>query len=727
MNKLHSEADQIKQAGLIYVKSGLSVLPTDKDKIPLLKSWKNRQCEIPSEESVRADFSKPGTCIALVTGKISRNLEILDFDFFGELFDPWEELVEKESPGLIERLVKQKTQNNGFHIAHRCPEIEIPGNAKLASDCIEVSGPGEHEFKGKKLKAIERNGKFYITPTYIETRGEGGYFLAYPSPGYRIKQNRFSQVPNISKQEREILIESAKALNKFMPEHRGGVKAVKDRSSNELTPGDDFDDRGNVESILQAHGWVNTGRRATVNGDPGEHWRRPGKDRGQSATLINGKRLYVFSTNATPFESDQIHTPFAIYATLEHSGDFSAAAKELSSQGYGSKPEIGLKPATIEKTTSLSFPYQVMTGAAGYFANVYGSVIEAPEHFLFMAYLTCLGAVLSKRLTIKSELQTQPRLYVALVGESATDRKSTTLKVADNHFRDIVNQFSSCWGVGSAEGLQKLMKKNQDNDSPGTVLILDELKSFVNKCKIDSSILLPTVNTLFESNRFESHTKKKSIEIESAHLCMLAASTLNTYERIYTPAFIDIGFPNRVFLVTGTAKRKFSFPEKVDQSDIETMKDNLIEILRHAGNYSELNITTQAKEIFHKWYLNLEPSVHARRLDGYALRFMILLAANNLKNEIDTETANHAIALCDWQLEIRKIHDPIDADSEIAKMEERIRRVLNQGTLKDRELKQKTGAYRSGLWVYNSGINNLQKGQEIGWDKKNKQWFLAEI
>jgi hypothetical protein len=721
-----SKPGHVVKAALTYTKSGLSVVPTGKDKIPL-NSWKPMQIAIPSGESVKIDFSKPGTCVALVAGKVSGNLEMLDFDFEGTFFDAWKELVEKEFPGLIERLIKQKTQNGGCHIAYRCPDTEIPGNMKLASECIEVPNQGDHEFKGKAFKAISRNGKYFIAPTFIETRGEGGYFLAYPSPGYLIEQNRFSQIPNISKEEREILIESAKALNKWVPEQTTSTKPTKTKYLDQKTPGDDFEQRGDVESVLKNHGWTNTGRTATVNGDPGEHWRRPGKERGQSATLINGKRLFVFSTNAAPFESDRVYTPFAIYAMLNNGGSFSAAAKELYRQGYGSKPEPELKPAAIKKPTSSLFPYQVMTGAAGYFANVYGSVIEAPEHFLFMAYLTCLGAVLSKRLTIKSELQTQPRLYVALVGESATDRKSTTLKIADNHFRSVVDQFSSCWGVGSAEGLQKMMKKNQEDDLPGTILILDELKSFVNKCKIESSILLPTVNTLFESNRFESHTKNKSIEIENAHLCILAASTLNTYERIYTPAFIDIGFPNRVFLVTGTAKRQFSFPEKVDQSDTDVMKSNLREVLRHAGNCPEFNITAEAKEMFHKWYLNLESSVHARRLDGYALRFMILLAANNMKDEIDVETVNHAIALCDWQLEIRKMHDPVDADSEIAKMEERIRRALNQGPLKDRELKQKTGAYRSGLWVYNSALKNLQKGQEIGWDKKNKQWFWAEI
>jgi replicative DNA helicase len=53
-----------------------------------------------------------------------------------------------------------------------------------------------------------------------------------------------------------------------------------------------------------------------------------------------------------------------------------------------------------QKDTDLSFPYQVMTGAAGYFTNVYEEVVEAPAHFLFMAFFTCLGAAVSPRLTL---------------------------------------------------------------------------------------------------------------------------------------------------------------------------------------------------------------------------------------------------------------------------------------------------------------------------------------
>ena len=105
---------------------------------------------------------------------------------------------------------------------------------------------------------------------------------------------------------------------------------------------------------------------------------------------------------------------------------------------------------------------------------------------------------------------------------------------------------------------------------------------------------------------------------------------------------------------------------------------------------------------------------------------MLLLAINNLKTVIDTETTQAAIDLCNWQLEVRKLHDPIDADSVHAKMEELVRRHLSKGALRDRELKQKVNANRVGIWVYDSAIKNLRKAEEIAWNRKNKTWFLAE-
>jgi Bifunctional DNA primase/polymerase, N-terminal len=722
-----SKANQIVKAALTYARSGLSVVATGKNKIPL-NPWKHLQNEIPSEESIKADFSKPGTCVAIITGRVSGNVETIDFDFNAEKFSPWKDLVEKDAPNLIDCLVIQKTQSGGCHVTYRCVDGQIPGNTKLASSWIQVQNDGEIRYKNKKLKPIKRNGKFYLNPTYIETRGEGGYFLADPSPGYQIEQHDFSKTPNISPEEREILIEAAMAFNECPPEEPKSTKTAKIKNPHELSPGDDFDQRGDVVPLLLKHGWTNTGRKSTGNVDPGEHWRRPGKERGQSATLFDGKRLYVFSTNGAPFESDGKYSPFAIYAMLEHGGDFSAAAKALYSQGYGSKREKELKPFAVKDKTDLSFPYHVMTGAAGYFADTYVDYIEAPAQFLFIAYLACLGAVISPRLRLRSVLDTQARIFAVLLGESATERKSTTLNIVAKHFKSVVEDFNICWGVGSAEGLQKVLnrKTRNENKPMGTLLTYDELKAFVSKCNIDSSVLLPIVNTLFESNLYETHTKKQDINIDDAYLSMMAATTINTYNRIYNAAFLDIGFPNRIFLVSGTAERKHSIPQKVPEYETDQMKNHLIKVLQHVGQSLELDVTPKAKEIYHKWYMSLEQTLHAKRLDTYSLRFMMLLAVNNLKREIDADTVNDAIALCNWQLEIRKMYDPIDAEGKTAKMEESIRRVLKREPLKDYQLKQATGANRAGLWVFESAKKNLERSKEIAWGKKDKQWFYIE-
>ena len=365
----------------------------------------------------------------------------------------------------------------------------------------------------------------------------------------------------------------------------------------------------------------------------------------------------------------------------------------------------------------LQFPNYVMTGVAGKFATLYAHHLEAPTHFFFMCFLTCLGSVLGNRLTLATEIKPQPRFYTILLGESADDRKSTAIKKTVRFFKSTMESFQVCWGVGSAEGLQKRLQK-----SACLLLCLDEFKQFVGKCKIDASVLLPCVNTLFESNSYESWTKKSEICLQEVYLSLLAASTVQTYERTWDSSFTDIGFNNRLFLVPGSGQKKHSFPSKVPEYEVELIKTEVGKVLKHAGYNPELDLTPDAKERFHDWYLNLERSLHAKRLDAYALRLMALLAVNELKTAVDLDIVDKVLSICDWQLEARQVHDPIDADNETAKMEEKIRRVLSKAPRTDRELKQYTNVKKTGLWVYERAKKNLLHAREIAWDKASKRY-----
>ena len=295
------------QAAIAYTEAGLSVLPAGQDKRPTV-GWKILQKEIAHRNEVTRFFHNGEASLGIVCGNVSGNLEVIDFDKSGRDYDRWAEDVEKEVPGLVERLVKQQTQSGGYHIAFRCSQITTPGNQKLATDPDgSVS---------------------------IETRGECGYILAYPSSGYDIKQGLFSRVPDITPAERAALLLTAKLLDKRTDgpvQHRTPVVP---RESQGDAPGDDFNARGDVASLLEKHGWIQTRSQATVEGG-GFHWRRPGKRDGQSATLFANNHLYVFSSNAHPFDSDRVYDPFGVYTMLEHGGDFKTAAKALGSQGYG--------------------------------------------------------------------------------------------------------------------------------------------------------------------------------------------------------------------------------------------------------------------------------------------------------------------------------------------------------------------------------------------------------
>jgi putative DNA primase/helicase len=180
--------------------------------------------------------------------------------------------------------------------------------------------------------------------TIVEVKGEGGYCLAPPSPAACHRTGRcytfvggkdLTAIPVISEEEREILLDCARALNCWEDPRRRAYVARPRRGpeGGARRPGDDFNLRGDWGEILQRHGWkwVGSGGAGT------DLWRRPGKATGSSATTNFGGSdlLFVFSSNAEPFDEWTAYTKFHAYALLEYDEDFRAAAAALAKRGYG--------------------------------------------------------------------------------------------------------------------------------------------------------------------------------------------------------------------------------------------------------------------------------------------------------------------------------------------------------------------------------------------------------
>jgi hypothetical protein len=329
---------KVRRCAFVAHRAGLSVVPPKEDgsKAPIAE-WKQYQMERPNETVLNRWYGDGRTGMGIVCGAVSGNLEVFDFDDFGThlAFKEWAQA--SELGDVVERIeagCSEQSPSTGIHWLYRCSEIG--GNTKLAR---RPKLPEEMAHPSDEVKVL------------IETRGQGGYIITAPCYGevhesgqpYRLLRGGFDSIAIITPEERADLFELARTFDQ-MPKQV--VEGPTDKAAGKagVRPGDDFNARGDWSYILESHGW------RTVFERGGEtFWRRPGKDRGISATTnYQGSNLfYAFTTN-TPFESERGYSKFSAFALLEHGSDYVAAAKALAGMGYG-------EPRNIEQNEGGSF------------------------------------------------------------------------------------------------------------------------------------------------------------------------------------------------------------------------------------------------------------------------------------------------------------------------------------------------------------------------------------
>lgn len=324
-------------AALAFHDHGCCVVParTDGSKAPAV-TWRAYMRERPPREQVAAWAAGAYDGIGLVCGAVSSNLGMLELEgravkdgmvatlaalmAADGLADLWGRL----SAGYVEH-----TPSGGIHWLYRVTDGPEHPNTKLARRLDTTTG---------EIQVL------------AETRGEGGFVVVAPSAGrthptglpWRLLAGGPATIPALTGEERDLLHAVARRLD-TMPPAEASVPAVADRDDS-LPPGEDYNQRGSWDELLGRHGWTKVRRLG-----PGWAWRRPGKQAGISATTgqrDDADRLYVFTTS-TPFEAERPYSKFSALATLEHGGDYSAAARALRREHYGAPRQEGGSLASL--------------------------------------------------------------------------------------------------------------------------------------------------------------------------------------------------------------------------------------------------------------------------------------------------------------------------------------------------------------------------------------------
>jgi hypothetical protein len=345
---------------------GLQFMPVTQKKLPIIKGWQNlfKKHDLTNSEA-----------IGLVCGKLSGNLEVIDidlkYDLTGKLFDRYKRLINDANPEVLKKLVVQKTQSGGYHFIYRCTKID--GNLKLANRATiqsekeetyqlsyqyEIDKGSSPDVAEKVAQKAKLNDNVRVL---LETRGEGGYIMCFPSKNYELVYGDYYSITEISEEERETLLNVARQFNEvikeFTPQRIDSRKGIKGLSSFE-----DYNDRGDVIGLLESHGWkiVNQKGSKTI-------FLRPGQTSSQSSgNYDHNKKWFSVFTTSTEFEPQHAYLPYAVYSILECNKDFSVASKKLYEAGFGDRQE---REREINQTTSKR---RYITGGTNYGVPIIG-------------------------------------------------------------------------------------------------------------------------------------------------------------------------------------------------------------------------------------------------------------------------------------------------------------------------------------------------------------------
>ena len=246
------------------------------------------------------------------------------------------QIVDIETPEMFEAITEELHFSGHSAILHRCVIERTPSGGGILALAARSSAPRRSSYwlarreDGKLLVELLQHQPCTIAPTSIRCKPE------HPDGAtYHVTHGDWAHLFEISPEQRQILLDVCRAFNEVPGKE---AKETHGKPANGTRPGNLLNARADLDwwqELLTRHDWRDVSRPGLASRGI-TYWQRPGKiGREPSATYgATGPCLYVFSSNAHPFDPDTAYTPFAALALLDYDGDFKKAASALA-QFYG--------------------------------------------------------------------------------------------------------------------------------------------------------------------------------------------------------------------------------------------------------------------------------------------------------------------------------------------------------------------------------------------------------
>ena len=640
-----------------FVLHGFSTIPLqiDGSKEPV-GSWSAYCDRLPSDHELQVWFQQQQTAcgIGIVTGSISGNLLVIDFDHNAvDTFAKFWQDVQQQLPGVVDSLVVVATPRPGRQVWIR---TETP---PTGSTVLAWTAP-----VGEPAQPV----------VMIETRGHHAYVAAPGGPAavhstgrpYQFIHGSIDNLPQLPDSTVEQLLNICRSYSQWQP--RNVQRQPGSKYTGEPRPGDVYNHHHDLRQLLLDAGWTSS----HTDQDGTEFLRRPGKDTvGTSASLgylrsDDGKPLlFVFSTNAAPFQHNQAYDAFAVYALINHGGDFSKAATAARIQHHDelNQQQQAFHAAVADQIPD-SLPYEplpldVLPEVVNRYCVEHAQAIGIDAAFVAVPMLATLAACVgsSRHLYLKRNYSQPATLWTATIADPSTGKSPgweaatapaqkiecsihAAMNAETEQYQTALAAHKQAVAAGSASAADAPAKpvNNQQfivvdatmeslidvhKNNPKLLLSCDELAGWLKRMDqyrpgADAEQWL----SIYNGGSISVNRKQDGYRVFLPRTSISVTGTIQpkvARELLFSERFIGNGFAARVLTAAPPAAVVRWSDTEVDQQTDNNMNDLAQQLYLLPGEQVGkvvrplmLPCTTDAKQVFIQW--NNEAADHAEQL-----------------------------------------------------------------------------------------------------------------
>jgi hypothetical protein len=173
---------------------------------------------------------------------------------------------------------------------------------------------------------------------------------------------------------------------------------------------------------------------------------------------------------------------------------------------------------------------------------------EASPISILSCALVYFGNAMGRKYYLQLDQAHYPKIYVALVGTTASGRKGT----ADVQARRIIDAVDPLWvqfrhnGLSTGEGMLQVLQENSDGIIPRPAVFTErEFAAVLKRADRRGNTLNTFIRDAWDNEALSNSTKKDPIRIDDHHISICAHITPAELKRLLSNDDVSNGFSNR--------------------------------------------------------------------------------------------------------------------------------------------------------------------------------------